>query len=471
MTVSLNIDSQSIRLVSQQANRISIWETLELPAGSCKDGLILNPQVVAEMLKEQFHALKLSSQPVKVCLTGLSFIYRVITLPNLKNLNLKSAVEKATQKEIALPIGNLYLDWQIIRRTKRELDVFVMGINRSMVDVLGETFKLAGLNIRSLELKALALTRAAGRTEALIIDCERSAFEILIVRKGVPVAIHRVTPKNTMSTFEDNLDQMITELHRTIDFFNLNNNGEQINQATPVILSGSLCDSAAAHQAISRMIGYCVEDIAPVGNRPTSFPVSTYAANLGLLINSAQNDGIDLVRARRRALSRPVSIKNVALICSISAALILLALVWVIRQQAVNQTASLQLRSESLNQEMIVANQKLQITNRIQNNIRTLKIQNQQLETERQTLAGKGELSVILKTLTYDLPAGTFFTQISAQTEKIDLDGRTQHREDIINYIHALEKSRLFSDVRLALLNNEGNPSGIDYTFKIIILR
>jgi Tfp pilus assembly protein PilN len=477
MTVSLNIDNQRIRLVSQHANRVDLWQILELPPGAIKDGMILNPPAVAALLKDHFQASKLPAQQVKVELTGLSFVYRVLTLPRLKPAKLKSAVERATQKEIALPLENLYLDWQIIKQNEQEIEIFVLGIARQMVDVLLDTLKLAGISLQTLELKALALARAVSHPEALVVDCEPSSFEILVVREGIPVTIHRVSPKNEMSTFEDNLNQMMNELNRTIDYFNLNHPGSPLTQATPVMLSGSLCDEPESRRLITQSIGHTVELFSSSMVLPGNFPISTFAANLGLLsqspsaVKGKNMECIDLVRARRRVLSHPVKPQQLVFSGVIVAALLILTLLWFIRQQAVEQSSALQIRAASIDQELVAVHQQLETANQLQNQITVLSDSTRELGLERQELSGKGDLAAVLKSITGNLPAGTVFTRITTQTTKIIIDGLAESRPNIVNYVHNLEKPALFSEVRIALIDTGNVSSGTIYHFRIVIER
>ena len=474
MIVTLNIDNRRIRLVSQHAGRVESWQTLDLPPGVIKNGLILDPPAVAALLKERFRTLKLSPQRVKVCLTGLDFIYRVLNLPNLKTLKLRSAVERATQKEVALPLDNLYLDWQVINETDRELEIFVMGIGRQMVDVLLTTLKLAGISLETMELKALALARSISHKNALVVDCEPDAFEILIVQGGVPVTIHRVSPKNEMSTLGDNLNQMMTELNRTIDYFNLNHPENSLTQATPVILTGSLCDDSAARNLIVQGIGHAVEYISSTLSLPANFPASTFAANLGLLNQSQKSKlsaNVDLIKARRRTLSHPIPIRKMITSGVIAAALLLLALIWTARHQAAEQAADLQLRANNLNQELIMANQALKQANLITEQITAITSETQKLASERKELTGKGNLAVVFGALTQNLPSGSYFTQISSLPDKITVDGQAGSREDIVNYIHSLENGGLFAEVRIALIDTTGDASNTSNTFRIVIER
>jgi Tfp pilus assembly PilM family ATPase/Tfp pilus assembly protein PilN len=475
MTVTLNIDNKRIRLLSYRGNRVVLWQTLELPPGLIKNGQILDPQGVANLLKVRLQNLKLSGQQVHVCLSGLSYIYRVLNLPNLKNPRLHTAVMRATQREISLPLDGLYLDWQVTRQNPKEQEIFVLGISRQTVDDLLTTLKLAGISLQSLELKALSLARAVRHPYALVIDCEPDAFEILVVRSGVPVTIHRVIPKNEMATFEDNLNQALTELNRTIDYYNLNHSENPLTRATPVMLGGSLCDDPTSCQMITKGIGNTVEFFQSRAVLPPNFPLSTFAANLGLLAGSpnitpGSKNRLDLIKARRKALSHPVSPRQLATAGAVIGSIIVLGLIWFNRQHAVLETSELRLRALNLNQQLTLTNHDFQQNNMIREKIIALQADTQRIESEQTQLGGQGDLATILKTVTDDLPPGTSISRIDALPDKILVEGQTQNRLNIVNYIHSLEKTSLFKEVRLASFNSPGIPDQWS-SYRIIIER
>ncbi len=484
MTVTLNIGNRDIRLVSQRANHIDKYVYFSVPPGMIKDGLIMDMPAAAALLKEQFRVLTIPSGQVDVCLSGLSFVYRILTLPVFKDLKLRTAIEKATQKEINLPIEALYLDWQIISRNENEIQILVVGIARPVVDALLNTLKLAGLRLKTLELKALALICAAGHLNALIVDCEPDAFEILVISDGIPVTIHRTSPKNEMSTLNDNLNQLIAEINRTIDYHNLNHHERQLTQRTPVMLSGSLCDDPPTRELIVASIGHSVEFFTPQITVPTDFPVSSFAANLGLLYQSRSGSNhqpavfghraerrVGFLQARKRALSRPVNIKQLLVTSAIIGALILFIPVWILRLQALNESTNLKMKADNLSLELVTANQKLQQDVLVQNKIAELTRQTETLKKERLMMTGNGDLALILRTINYHLPLGAVLTNLSVKPEKIVLEGTVQNRTEVIQYIRNLEKQEVFSEVRIAYIDAGADTENAGIIFRIIIER
>ncbi|HSW58219.1 MAG TPA: PilN domain-containing protein, partial [Dehalococcoidales bacterium] len=359
----------------------------------------------------------------------------------------------------------------IISQNKTEIKIFVLGFARPLMDSVYTTLKLAGLNTQTVEHKAMALTRAAGHTDALIVDCEPDAFEILIINSGIPVTIHRISPKNEMSTLSDNLNQLVTELNRAIDFHNLTNPESPLTQNTPVLLSGSLCDDISSRDLIITSLGHKIEFFEPRTPVAADFPVSSFAANLGLLYKKSLSTGcrlkpfekqsgeeINLLTARKRALKKPLNVRQLLVTAAITGAIVLFIPAWFLRLQAENESTALKSKADNLSLELASVNRKLVENSQIQNKIDDLLVRTDGLKNERMILGGKGDIAANLLAFKQQLPAGANITGISSKAENITLEGTARNREDVIRYIYNLEKQTLFSEVRIALIDI--NPAG-----------
>lgn len=54
-----------------------------------------------------------------------------------------------------LPLEELYLSWQAIRGRHDELDFFVLGVPKNLIDAVVQTLEMAGLEPYLMDLKSL----------------------------------------------------------------------------------------------------------------------------------------------------------------------------------------------------------------------------------------------------------------------------------------------------------------------------
>ncbi|GAI57774.1 unnamed protein product, partial [marine sediment metagenome] len=85
------------------------------------------------------------------------------------------------------------------------MDFFVLGVPRNLIDAVVQTLAEAGVKTYLIDLKPLALARAASRENALIVALEPGCFDIVLVADGIPAIMHTITPRGEGASIEDNI--------------------------------------------------------------------------------------------------------------------------------------------------------------------------------------------------------------------------------------------------------------------------
>lgn len=147
-------------------------------------------------LKNVCQKAKVTTPQTIASLPGFSVFSAVINLPFMPQKDLVSAVHWEARKFIPLPIEEVVLDWKILetldngKEEKKNLKILLIATSRNLVKKYSEIFKLANLELRSLETGAFALTRALiGYDTSTIMICDIGAkvSDIIIVENRVPI--------------------------------------------------------------------------------------------------------------------------------------------------------------------------------------------------------------------------------------------------------------------------------------------
>ncbi|HUV56767.1 MAG TPA: hypothetical protein VMV84_05975, partial [Dehalococcoidales bacterium] len=85
MYATLSISTTDVRLLSIKGHQVKKWGSIPLTSGLVRDGLIIQPKAVGEAISALFKSLKVSKKRVITSLTGLSFTYRILSLPRTKS--------------------------------------------------------------------------------------------------------------------------------------------------------------------------------------------------------------------------------------------------------------------------------------------------------------------------------------------------------------------------------------------------
>lgn len=152
-----------------------------------------SPKETAALLKD---ILKQAGTRTTKAVAGLpvaSIFSSVITVPALSGKELAAAIEVQAKKLMNLPVGEAVLDWKQLPTTEEKpqnLQVFVTGAPKTLVQKYVDIFKLAGLTLASLETEAFALIRSLigkDRSVILVLDIGAVRTNLMLVQAGIPI--------------------------------------------------------------------------------------------------------------------------------------------------------------------------------------------------------------------------------------------------------------------------------------------
>ena len=460
--------------------RVQVWRDMPLAPGLVKDGLILQPKAVGEAIDALFKSMKVSKEQVITSLTGLSFTYCILNLPQMKPALLEEAILRGAKKEIPLPLEELYLSWQAIGGGHDELNFFVLGVTRNLIDAAAQTLEEAGVKPYIMDLKPLALARATDRGDALIVNLEPGCFDIVLVANGIPAIMHTITPKGEGASLEDNIQRLTDGISKTVNFYNNSHPETPFSLTTPFLLTGELSADATTSQLIQAQVEYPVELLVPPLEFPPDLPVALYTSNMGLALKEVPHKtvskgeatrfhdiNLNILSGKYRAKAHPVSMRYKLFSLALIIAIGLLFPLYYFKTQATAETVGLQTElaeiSQELHQVRLVFNEAMQIEDTINEITATADA----LRQEYQDILGNGGgFTKNLKVVTNALPSGAYFTSIEINTSRITVEGEADSSFAVISYAMALEAQQDLSEVRIAEIG-EGGGTGVSFTIII----
>jgi len=132
-----------------------------------------------------------STQTVLGVPTGRTFS-RTFTIPASAEKTLKDAVEIEVDQYIPIPMTLLYVDYEIIQRTKQELTVLMTAVPQSLVNSCMQAAKRAGLDVVMIEPGVSAVARVLETTEeghlpTVIVDIGPASTDIAVLDGAIRV--------------------------------------------------------------------------------------------------------------------------------------------------------------------------------------------------------------------------------------------------------------------------------------------
>ena len=466
MTVTLNISSSIVRVLSAKGRQVKMWESLPLAAGLVRDGLILQPKAVGEAINSLFKTNKIPGEKVIASVTALSFTYRFLSLPRVKPALMEETIRRATRKEIPLPLDELYLSWQPVNSHENETTFFVVGTPRNLVDTLRQTLTVAGLEPYIMDLRPLALARAARRDEAIIVNLDNDCFDIVLVSGGIPVIMHTISPRAD-GTLEDNIQRLADELLKTVAYYESQHPESRLSPAATLLLAGEMFADAASSALIQAGTGYPVEPLVPPLEYPPDLPAAAFAVNMGLALKKMPQKApaqmgtgfhdinINLLSAKHRSTKARAIITRQSLFYAVIIVFIsLLFPLYQARSQFAAENAQRQTELQSIEHDLNLARLAGEESIKNEETVReiTAAAENQK-ETLQVLLRARGTFASSIMHVTGSLPPQTGLASIDIDNTGITLRGETDNPFTVVSYATSLEKIEAFSEIRIKTID------------------
>ena len=465
--LTLNIEDDTVRLAVSRGKRISFVAELPLTAGWVQNGVIIDRLAVAQHIIGMLVGNRIKERDVVTCVSAIHSIYRVVSVPKLDRALMAEAAKKEMERVSPVPLDTLYTSWQDIKTSGGGADLCLLGLPRDNVDSVMETMTLAGLKLKVLELKPLAVSRVVDESTAIAVNIQTSHFDITVMQDGIPELIRSLTFPQALMPDMDKAALIKGELDRTVNFHNMGHAEKRLGSSTACFFSGQL------PAGVQQDIGYIVKPLPALLGYPVWVDTGRFAAITGMIISdlggkSMMKLDINMIpRVAAPAKAAPTRRIYAPLIALIIGVLIIIA-AFFLSISAAKETADLQ--SAINEQQKLVTDTQKTVTQQTAQ-------ENSQLDQYTQTLNSlKAPLDYLsqqraysnrdLGTVTSTLPAIMSLTSIHDDGSSLSLVGSAASSELILSYARELRKSDNFKSVDI---NSITNQSYIEFAFTMTL--
>lgn len=193
--IGLDISTTGIKLMSIDPKKwlVQGYGSIDLDPLKTKDALenesstFLADNIKSLMDDKIIGSLQSNSVAIAVP-TARSFT-RTFTLPASAEKSLDEAVILEAEQYIPIPVSTLYIDYQIIERTRKTIVVLMSAVSKTIIDNVTKSVEAAGLYPVLIEPSINAVGRVLTATEdgslpTVIVDIGPTSTDIAILDKG-----------------------------------------------------------------------------------------------------------------------------------------------------------------------------------------------------------------------------------------------------------------------------------------------
>jgi type IV pilus assembly protein PilM len=473
-TATLNIEENDLRFLVMQGKKISRWGSVSLPAGTIRDGLIVNPEALTAALNDLVATNRIRPGKVNISLSGVQTVHRIVELPRLPRRLLREAIISEAKKEMPISLDKMYLSWHNLSGKNEDVQrYFLLGVPQNVMDTEVRCLRKAHLAPRFLNIKAVALAKMINRSDALIIDIEPESSTIIVITGGVPLIMRRVAMSAGQS-LEERARHVLQEFGRTLQFYESSHSGSPLKTDIPLYLTGWLADDQELYENIKAGSAYQVEKPAMTRLPQSGVPLAQYAVNLGLVRSGSvrlsvkkhlENKpsffyNLDILPGVFRSELFPT--KQIIFAVGIIIAIALLLPLNQITRDAVEAADERQAASSLLNRKVLLRQNQIKEAKQIEDAISGLKpVQQMIADVQREFQIVRESRTRSYQSLHYSiveaLPDRVELFSILAEAGKIKLAGQAPGYDTVMQYGNALRNTRGFSDVRILSLKRLNN--------------
>lgn len=200
--LGVDIGTASLKAVELENDngkaRLSTYGLTKLPNDIIRSSSEKVIEDLAGALREIVDKANISAKKATTALPGFAVFTHSFDLPRIPENEISKAVLYEAEKFLPRDITEMIIDWEIVEKPNSKTEknkILLTAAPKNLVNRYTKIFKIAGLNLESLETEAFALARSLVGTDkspVLIIDMGATATDVEIIDHGSPLLTRTV---------------------------------------------------------------------------------------------------------------------------------------------------------------------------------------------------------------------------------------------------------------------------------------
>ncbi len=284
LTIGLTYEGAALKLLVTEGRRIVSWERIPFDPRIVNGTLIAEPYNLGRLLRDALARRGLPKNRIHCALPAAGALSRVVEVPKLGARARRQSVVAEAMRALGISPGRHYVYWQSVDETLDSHVVFVLAVPRDAMRSLIETMRAAEIRPRSVDVTPLALARAVGQPDEIVVELDPTGVDLIVVLDDVPLVMRSVVWGERALTLEEEqeaaLELLLNELRGYEDVYV----GSRIERTVPIYLAGDMGTGLRLSDRIRTATGHPIGRLAPLVDYPEDFPIAEYLANVGLIL-------------------------------------------------------------------------------------------------------------------------------------------------------------------------------------------
>lgn len=479
--LSLFIEDTSLCLLVCDNERIVKWVNRPLEGGLVANGVVINEEKLAEVIRQELVFHKIKQKMTILGLTGLNSLYRIINLPQMPESLLVDAIRHEAERVMPVSISDVYLSYQIIPGGKNdEKRIFLAAYPKITADSLLHTLKRAGLEPYLVDLGPLALARTVSGPRAVAVNARGATLDIVIMVDKVPRVLRSLELPTEVTALTEKLAATAEEIERTIAFYNQSQEENSLNEKDPVLVTGDLVKVREHWDLLATRLGHPIFPITSPMLEPEGFDAALFMVNIGLILKESPREKspeasllINFNALPAAYHHRQISPLNIIVPVVLVLAAAILTVLILLTSGVRNQVAVLNAEQANIQKQIGAVQSDVNTlrpkVKQLQEQANTLEVQNTVLSNKLTSLKtsriNKDELTSQIISL---IPGNLEVTGLEYQLDTVTLEGNSPRLDNIYEYARAIRRTNRLEVILTNVEWNQTEDAGVyNYSIKL----
>ena len=181
--VCLDFSLDRLAAVEVADGQVVRWTVEPILAGSLRGGDPVDREQLAGELKSALARARIGAKKARIAISDDAAVVRVIDVPRIPKRHMAGAIRYLSEQETPFPQGRASLAWDIVERRQSTVRVYLAAAWRDVVQRLADVVRAAGLDPQVIEPRSLAIIRAVGQEQAIVLDAGQAVARLTYVSR------------------------------------------------------------------------------------------------------------------------------------------------------------------------------------------------------------------------------------------------------------------------------------------------
>src|SRR5439155_10915724 len=181
--VCLDFSLDRLAAVEVADGQVVRWTVEPILAGSLRGGDPVDREQLAGELKAALARARIGAKKARIAISDDAAVVRVIDVPRIPKRHMAGAIRYLSEQETPFPQGRASLAWDIVERRQSTVRVYLAAAWRDVVHRLADVVRAAGLDPQVIEPRSLAIIRAIGQEQAIVLDAGEAVARLSYVSR------------------------------------------------------------------------------------------------------------------------------------------------------------------------------------------------------------------------------------------------------------------------------------------------